>query len=145
MITPDTKAHAIGMLKMGTSIEDVATEFEIPPSLVRDWYNNLDLQDLVEVRANMQAVSTVLSQPLDPNSIDKLKNSLERTAEELSRQIYTAAPQGDVFHSKSLQQLCDGVAKLYGILVLKGGQASVSDAPILSGTSLSAFGSKMRD
>lgn len=143
MIHPDTKAHAIALLKMGNTIDSVAEELDLPPSLVREWHAKLDSRDLVSARAHTMAVAELMAKPLEPGDPDQLKRSLERTAEELSRQIYASAPTGDVFQSKALQQLCDGVAKLYGILILKGGQGGDPSLPPLSPTALSAF--KLRD
>jgi hypothetical protein len=127
---------------MGNTIESVAEELDLPKSLVREWHAKLDPRDLTSARAHTMAVAELMSKPLQPGDPDQLKLSLERTAEELSRQIYASAPTGDVFQSKALQQLCDGVAKLYGILILKGGTGQ-GDAPPLSSTALSAF--KLRD
>lgn len=123
MVTEKIKANAIALMKMGDPPEKVAEDLELPPFLVREWFNNLDKSALIALQANVTAAERVLNGVVlsgDTTKIEKLRDKIEDTAIEIIDEAKRIIPFGDIQAAKALHLLSDTCAKLYGAVINKG-------------------------
>ena len=144
MISDKLKAQAIAQLRSGYDAEDVAEDLEIPRSLVEEWRDKLDGNNLVALEAAAIAVQRVENGEIVGVNEDTLKNALEETAIGLAKQAAIPGSWGDMAQAKSVQLCADAVAKLYTTLILKN-NSTVSIPNPNEGQGLNAFTSKMKD
>lgn len=128
MFTEAIKAKAIAKIKHQVPIEDIAEELELPTTLIEQWAK-LEGKDLVALESNLHAIENVTNQEtLDPTTIDRLKDKLEKAAEEITDDIGMAL--GDPVYAKSLQLCADTVSKLYITLVQKSNPSDTPDGHV---------------
>lgn len=138
MISESTKAKAISMLKQHATIEQVASEFDIPNALIKEWAN-LEGMNLIAAEANAYAVGQVLKgDVLDETKIDKLREKLHDAALLIVDDIRIAT--GDPMYAKSLQLCAQTVGILYTSLC-----QSALDASKNNPETDSLFSQLMRD
>lgn len=124
MITDKTKANAIALLKLGDSAQQISETLEIPFMLVKEWCEELGLEDLIGLEANATALSRVIEGELIPMTEDNvaaLKTAIEDAALKIvnSVKIQTLG-YADLPEAKALNLLANTCATLYTTIVNKG-------------------------
>ena len=144
MISDKLKAQAIAQLRSGYEVFTVVKDLEIPESLVEDWYNTLDANNLVALEAVAIAVQRVENGEVMPGNDEVLKETLEQTAIGLVKQVAVLGGWGDMAAVKSIQLCADAVTKMYTTMVFKN-SSSIDIVNPGASTGLGAFTSKMKD
>mgnify|MGYP007104190841 CR=1 FL=1 len=131
MITDKTKANAISLLKLGDTPEKVSADLELPLMLVREWCEDIGVNDLTGLQANVHALDRVVNGEILPSTNENtelLRLKIEKTALEIVDHVSKAVPYGDVVQAKSLNLLADTCSKLYNTVINKG-QATAPQTP----------------
>lgn len=147
MITRQTKSKAVGMLKAGATINEVAGELDLPLGLVSEWKDEANVDVFDSIEATNHAVSRILKSDAANNDdvLDRVKSRLESVAEELVDQIELCALGGDVGKAQVIKACSESTVKLYTAFVLTRniGQSNVINQ--LSNTNVSAFQALLKD
>lgn len=147
MITKATKSRAVGMLKAGASINEVAGELDLPLNLVNEWKNEADVDVFDSIEATNHAVSRILKSDAanDENVLDRVQGRLEGVVEQLVDEIEMCLMSGDVGKAQVIKACSESTVKLYTAFVLTRniGQSGVIDQ--LSNTSVSSFQALLKD
>lgn len=142
LIDDKIKSKAIAMLHKRTPVTQIAEELEISTVLVEEWAKKLDLNDLVAVQANINAVEQLTKGELVELESDELKKALEQSALDIAKMAPSPCDYGDIAQAKSINLCADAVSKLYQTIVLKGGMIQPQSG---DNVPLSVFQSIMKD
>lgn len=144
MITPRDKAQAIGMLKGGMSIEDVANELDLPINLVNEWHKSEGITVVETIQATTTAIARLQGEVIDDTASERIKAGLERVAEQITEEMYYAINENDIQKARVLKLCSESTLKLYVAFVAPQ-MASASPLTQLSNTGLSTFQQLMKD
>lgn len=146
MIAKSEKATAIGMLKGGMSVNEVAGELDLPLSLVQEWY----IAEDITIVDNIQATTTALQRMSanananDVTKAEKIKAGLEDVAITIITQLqFVASTADDIQKAQTLKLCSESVSKLY--LMFGPQQGPIDPLSQLSNTGLSRFQQLMKD
>lgn len=144
MITQRDKAQAIGMLKGGMSIEEVATQLALPMNLVNEWYVSEDITVIDAIQATTTALAKFKSEVIDDTADERIKAGLERVAEQIVDEMYFAIAECDIQKAQVLKLCSESALKLYAAFVAPK-QVVAGPLTNLSDTGLSTFQLMMKD
>jgi len=144
MITPRDKAQAVGMLKGGMSIADVASELSLPMNLVNEWYKSEHISVTDTIQATTTAIARFKSEVIDDTADERIKAGLERVAEQIVEEMYYAIEECDIQKAQVLKLCSESALKLYAAFVAPK-QVAASPLTSLSNTGLSTFQLMMKD
>ncbi len=144
MITQRDKAQAIGMLKGGMSIEEVAGELGLPLNLVNEWYKAEDITVIDTIQATTTAIAKLKGEVIDDTASERIKAGLERVAEQIISELSFAVDDVDVQKAQVLKLCSESTLKLYAAFVAPQA-APINSLSQLSNTGLTTFQLLMKD
>lgn len=141
MVSNLEKATAISRLKLGDCPLAISSDLGLPTMLVREWQDDLGIDDLVKLQANTHALSRVSALNITPGSnlVGSLKVKIEEVAIEIVDQVSLSVMCAEPSRAKALQLLANTCATLYTTIVNKG------DAPSTNDTTVTLFQQFSRD
>jgi hypothetical protein len=122
MVSNLEKATAISRLKLGDTPLDISADLGLPTMLIKEWQDNLDMNDLVRLQANTQAVNRLITvTPPEDSSllVAGLKNKIEEAAVEIIDHVGFAIRSGDPQYARALHLLASTCTTLYTTIVNK--------------------------
>lgn len=123
MITDKIKANAIALLKLGDSPREISDELEIPYMLVRNWADEIGIEDLTELKANTNALERIITSEVlsstDANT-EMLKLRIEETALKIVERVKDEVKYADLPTAKALQLMAQTCSTLYTTVINKG-------------------------
>ena len=141
MVSNFEKATALTRLKLGDSPIQISADLGLPTMLVKEWQENLDMNDLVIQQANTNAISRLVKATPsgDKDTIAILRAKIEETAIEIMDQVSLSIMYADPVRAKALQLLANTCSTLYTTLINK------DKAPITGDTNISLFQQLSKD
>ncbi len=148
MITKETKARAIALLKHNYSPLAISEEMDIPIKLLEEWASKLDGNDLTTLESNCYAVEKLAlgdittMKPINP---EILRIAVEDTALDITKAMGNVMRNGDVQHAKALELMSTSLVKIYHTIVMKGNAIEEDNGDRASNKCLAVFESMMKD
>ena len=135
MVSNFEKATAISRLKLGDSPLAISSDLGLPTMLVREWQDDLGIDDLVKLQANTHALSRLSNTELTissptTNRLTTLTDKIEEVAIEIVDQVSLSIMCADPSRAKALQLLAHTCATLYTTLINKGAAPNNNDTTV---------------
>lgn len=141
------KAIALAKLKTGSTVEDLAIEYDISKSIIKDWKDSLSIDEVYKVETGailVQKATEIVNKSANTNiDSDELKNKLMLLANMISKDMPSSLT--DPVLAKSLNISADTIAKLYNCF-FGGNAVSLNiDNRQISNNQLNNFRSLLKD